>query len=385
MANVTENNRLKLGLVFNFHPSWMGGIIYLLNLVKTLDFLDDEKKPEIIVFYRPDLEEQVQGISYPYLSLHKWNFPPVWKGSLRSWLKGRNVFYDGLIRTEKVDVLYPAWDFPVRNRGEVKIIAWYADLQHKYYPEFFSKQNILQRNIRLKLMLRNADDLVVSSEAVKQDFHRFYRVRKDMNMPVYHFVSILDPLSDEIFGDIRKKYDLPEDYFLVSNQFHKHKNHRVVLQAMAEMKRKGKIIHMAITGKFPSASDSPYLAELHELIEKNGLEGQISMLGVIPRTEQLLIMKHARAVVQPSLFEGWSTVIEDAKSLQVPVIAAALPVNKEQLEEKGTYFDPHDPEQLGSLLMSYPERDLGSEPYTAYPVRVKEAAERLLTIFTTAP
>ncbi len=385
MGDVTVDKRVRLGLVFNFHPSWMGGIIYLLNLVKTLDFLDDKKKPEILVFYRPDLKDRVHGISYPYLSLYEWNFPSAWKGSLRSWLKGRNMFYEGLISTGQVDVLYPAWDFPVRNKTKVRIIAWYADLQHKYYPEFFTRLNILQRNIRLKLMLRNADDLVVSSEAVKQDFHRYYRVREDMNMPVYHFVSILDILPEENFEEIRRKYDLPEDYFLVSNQFHKHKNHRVVLQAMAEMKGKGKVIHMAITGKFPKASDSPYLAELHQLINENGLREQISLLGVIPRAEQLLIMKHARAVVQPSLFEGWSTVIEDAKSLQVPVIAAALPVNKEQLGDRGSYFDPLDAGQLGSLLMSYPDREPGSEPYAEYQVRVKQAAERLLSIFTEVP
>jgi hypothetical protein len=35
-------------------------------------------------------------------------------------------------------------------------------------------------------------------------------------------------------------------------------------------------------------------------------------------------MKNATAIMQPSLFEGWSTVIEDAKSLQVPVIASDL-------------------------------------------------------------
>ena len=58
------------------------------------------------------------------------------------------------------------------------------------------------------------------------------------------------------------------------------------------------------------------------------------------RAEQLLLMKYAQAVIQPSLFEGWSTVIEDAISLQVPVIASNLPVNIEQLGDRGVYFDP---------------------------------------------
>ena len=49
-------------------------------------------------------------------------------------------------------------------------------------------------------------------------------------------------------------------------------------------------------------------------------------------------MKNAKAIIQPSLFEGWSTVIEDARSLQVPVIATDLTVNIEQLGDKGKYF-----------------------------------------------
>jgi hypothetical protein len=49
-------------------------------------------------------------------------------------------------------------------------------------------------------------------------------------------------------------------------------------------------------------------------------------------------MKHAKAVIQPSLFEGWSTVIEDAMAMNQVVIASDLQVNIEQLGENGIYF-----------------------------------------------
>ncbi|MCK4990044.1 MAG: hypothetical protein KAS29_06140, partial [Bacteroidales bacterium] len=90
---------------------------------------------------------------------------------------------------------------------------------------------------------------------------------------------------------------------------------------------------------------------------------------------------HSQAVLQPSLFEGWSTVIEDARSLQVPVVASSLAVNQEQLGEGGVYFDPHKPDELVRILKDYPERDLSLTYYEDYPVRVKEAAETLMKIF----
>ena len=41
------------------------------------------------------------------------------------------------------------------------------------------------------------------------------------------------------FEEIRAKYDLPEQYYMISNQFHKHKNHKVVFEAVAALKKKG--------------------------------------------------------------------------------------------------------------------------------------------------
>ena len=92
-------------------------------------------------------------------------------------------------------------------------------------------------------------------------------------------------------------------------------------------------------------------------------------------------MKYSQAVLQPSLFEGWSTVIEDAISLQVPVVASNLPVNIEQLGRDGIYFDPHNPDELASILFDYPERNLNDIFYEDYKTRVKNAANSLIEVF----
>jgi len=376
-----DNKRIKLGILFNFSPQWMGGIIYVINLVKTLNFLKDEEKPEITLFYQPELSKFLHEFKYPYMTIVEWPFPSVVKGNIKSWLLRKNVFYDDLIRKHALDAVYPAKNYPVKSRTGAKVVAWYADLQHKYYPEFFSRSIILHRNIRLFFMLRNADDLVVSSQAVKDDFSRFFKLRKGLRFHVFHFTSINDDYQDVAFSELKQKYDVPDHYYMVSNQFHKHKNHRVLLLALARLKKQGINKHLAITGKFPRASDSPYLAELHSIIEENELRDQISLLGIIPRNDQINLMKYSQAVLQPSLFEGWSTVIEDAISLQVPVIASDLPVNIEQLQETGTYFKPHDDQQLADILSAYPERDMNNKPYEAYSKRIGGSLKVLMDVF----
>ena len=86
-----DNKRLKLGVLFHFDSSWMGGIIYIINVVKTLNFLDDEEKPEITLFYKPELSRFLDEFDYPYLKLVEWNFPPLIKGNIKSWLLRKNL------------------------------------------------------------------------------------------------------------------------------------------------------------------------------------------------------------------------------------------------------------------------------------------------------
>ena len=377
-----EIKRLKIGIVLDFRSIWMGGIIYIINVVKTFNFLEDGEKPEVYLFYRPDLSRFIKEFNYPYLNLIEWEFPGKLKGTISSIFKRKNLFVDKILANYQLNALYPLHDFPVRTETNVKLVAWWADLQEKHYPEFFSIKERVKRHIQVKLILRNSDYLVVSSQDVLNDFNKFYKLSKEMNVHIFHFVSVMEDMEHVEAEVIKTKYNLPQKYFLVSNQFHKHKNHKVLFEAIAKLKKKGIIIHLGVTGRLPSAKGSPYLEELLKIMNENELQNQISILGLISRSDQLELMRQSQAVLQPSLFEGWSTVIEDAKSLQVPIVASNLSVNIEQLGEDGIYFDPHDSDELMSILMNFPERNLNDVFYKDYSERMKDAARELLSILS---
>ncbi len=373
--------RLRIGILFNTSPHWMGGVVYIINLIKTLNFLDDQDKPEIFLFYRAELKKFADEVEYQYVNAIEWKFPSIYKGYIQSWLSRKNAFVDSILRQYDLDGLYPLHDFPLRSRTSTKLVSWYADLQHKYYPEFFSRRKILERNARIKLMLTNTKHLVVSSQAVANDFARFFRLNNKLKLHIFHFVSVVDNLDGLDIRELKVRYDLPEMYFMISNQFHKHKNHKILFKALALLKERGVSVHLLITGKFPVETGSPYLKELHSIIDENQLQDQISFAGIIPRSEQLMLMKYSKAVVQPSLFEGWSTVIEDARSLQVPVIASNIPANIEQLGANGTYFDPNDEKNLAEILSNYPDRKQNDSYFDDYEVRIRDAARVFLNIF----
>jgi hypothetical protein len=136
MDDLHNIKRLKLGIIFNFRSSWMGGIVYIVNLIKTIDFLNDEDKPEIILFYRFDLRKFIDEINYPYFKAVEWRFPPVYKGYLQSWLFCKNIFVYKILKHYDLDGLYPLQDYPVKTKNKTKLVCWYADLQHDITPIF---------------------------------------------------------------------------------------------------------------------------------------------------------------------------------------------------------------------------------------------------------
>jgi len=378
--------RKRIGIIFNFSTGWLGGIIYILNIVKTLNFLEDEDKPEIFLFYNDATSRFLNEINYPHLTLIRWKFQPIIQGYFSSFLSGRNKFIERMILDYELDAIYPVFNHPVKDRrlsNNTKVISWFADLQHKYYPAFFSRKQLFMRELRLRFMLRNTTNLVVSSQSVADDFKKFYRLKASLQMSIYHFTSIIDDFNFVSKEKLMAQYNLPEAFYLVSNQFHNHKNHKVVLQAVGKLKDEGVEVYVAMTGKFPKKQSSAYITELYDLIDHYQLKNNIVFLGVLSRHEQLSLMHHCQAVIQPSLFEGWSTVIEDSISIQTPVIASNLDVNIEQLSEKAIYFSPLESDELVEIIRNYPIRtDYSKVIYEDYETRVRRGAKTLMKILT---
>ena len=216
------------------------------------------------------------------------------------------------------------------------------------------------------------------------NFHENYKLNENLKIKVLQFCSVLSGFRSIDKSRILQKYDLPKKYFIVSNQFHKHKNHETLFKAIKILVNQDFDIVVAVTGKIHSKDNQVYINWLLNYINKNNLQKNIRLLDVIPRNDQLSLMKYSSAVIQPSLFEGWSTVIEDAKSLQVPVIASDIQVNIEQLGENGFFFDKKNPDDLASVIQKFLnlKNKFSGKIYEDYSIRVNRFALQFLNIFS---
>ena len=347
-------NKKKIALIYSYSESWIGGTYYILNFIQALKKVENKLKPEIYLFCQTEEEfrKVLKETNYPFLHFQKKQQLTrlgrfVNRGS--RFLLKRNFFT--IPNLGKLDMLFPV---PLYQRlpSHLKYIFWIPDFQEHYLPEFFSEREIKARKRNHKYIAKNAHILVVSSQSAKQDFQKFYPKSK-AKIVVLPFAVTHPQLDEFSFETIKQKYGISEDYFFITNQFWAHKNHKVVLQALKTLAEKDIKPYVVMTGSPSDYRNKDNFDNILNYIKSNNLTHQVNILGFIPRQEQLLLLKNCKAVIQPSLFEGWSTVVEDAKVYNKFVIASELDVHKEQLKQNVVFFDPKNEKQLAGILEHY--------------------------------
>ena len=167
---------------------------------------------------------------------------------------------------------------------------------------------------------------------------------------------------------------------MAPNQFWAHKNHMLLLKAAVILKAKGLNFQIVFTGRETDYRNAGYVPFLKEFVRDNGLEPIVKFLGFIERSHQLQLMKHALVIVQPSLFEGWSTVVEDTKALNQGLILSDLKVHREQCGDSALYFEPTDEKQLAECMVQYLQGDFSGRISAKYEERILEFAQKILTL-----
>jgi len=74
--------------------------------------------------------------------------------------------------------------------------------------------------------------------------------------------------------------------------------------------------------------------------------------GMIPYPHLALLMRASVAMLNASLFEGWSTTVEEAKSLGTPLILSDIDVHREQIGDNAAYFDRTSASSLADVISS---------------------------------
>jgi glycosyltransferase involved in cell wall biosynthesis len=239
---------------------------------------------------------------------------------------------------------YHGWRFPLPT------VAWLPDFQHRRLPGIFSVGDWLRREIGFRAQIASARAIMLSSESSRVECGKYYPGSRE-RIRVVPFAAELPPEALSLsIADIMSKYDLPVGFFYLPNQFWVHKNHRVIIDALKVLQGRGVSTVVVASGALADYRHPELLQRLESRVAELGLGGKFRFLGLIPREDVYALMRGAVAIVNPSLSEGWSTNVEEARSLGVPMVLSDIAVHREQAAGRAVFFDPHSPPAAADVL-----------------------------------
>ncbi|HVS95595.1 MAG TPA: glycosyltransferase [Puia sp.] len=349
----------KIALTYYYSENWVAGSYYVQNVIRAFKSLPDAERPQLVILYEKEQGlDEVKAIGYPYIDYV--NTSPGNKGLLYRLARKVSVvlFKRDLLLERRLSGTQYLFEGSEHFAFIPNHYYWVHDFQQCRLPGFFSQEEADARSA-LPRKVAQMDDatLILSSYDALNDFNTFFPGYK-CRVKVLRFASSLPDLSGIDYSASRREFDIREPFFLCSNQFWQHKNHQVVLDAIRLLKGKDLSFQVVFTGKTYDYRTPEYFPRLEAFVKQHQLECRVKFLGFIDRKVQLSLAQHALSYIQPSLFEGWSTTVEDAKYLNKFVLLSDIPVHREQMKENVAFFNPADAADLAAKM----ERVLAQPP-----------------------
>lgn len=340
----------RVGFVLTFRDQgWLGGVNYFRNLLAALDARDN-RAVEPVLLIGPDTDRSVID-ALP-------RFETVVSGALRqsgtAWLVrraaarllGRDLALAEIAARCRLQLVsHQGFLGPIAS---TPLLGWIPDFQELHLPEFFSPAELAARARKIRRFCRDCARILLSSESARADLARIDAAAA-ARASVLRFVALVPRTQGDIVA-LERRHGFSGRYFHLPNQFWAHKNHGVVIDAIAILRRRGRAVQVLATGNPADHRQPEYFADLMARVERSGIATAFRCLGTLPYADLVTLMRGSVALVNPSLFEGWSTTVEEAKSLGKRIVLSNLPVHREQAPARGVFFDPRDPEDLADKL-----------------------------------
>ncbi len=346
---------VNVAFMGNYSKEWMGGVNYLSNLLYAISLLKDKKiKP--IVFLGNKTDKYIIQKFEPYAQIVQ---DSLFDRISLKWFTSKvmeKIFAATTLKTK----LLNRYEISVLSHSDITkgfdaftIINWIPDFQHVHLPDLFSYQNSKGRNVKFMNFFRESQSIIVSSNDAYHDASIFAPdfIQK---VKVLQFVSQPNKevfnLGESHLESLANQYEFKGKFFYLPNQFWKHKNHAIVFEAVKLLKDQGIEILILCTGHMEDYRNPEYIQTLQDYLKQYELQDNIKMLGLVDYQDVLFFIRYSIAVINPSLFEGWSSTVEECKSIGKNMILSNIPIHKEQNPPESFYFNPYDAEELSLVL-----------------------------------
>lgn len=252
------------------------------------------------------------------------------------------------------DIVFPLMK-PIKT-SHVKKVGYIYDFQHLDLPIFFSEADRAGRDHDFAEIVRHSDAMLATSKNVAGRIRDLHGVPEEriLAMPFTPYANAawfdLDP------GLAQQKYSTGQRYVMICNHFWMHKDHLTAVRAFAKFVAApcNSDVVLVLTGDTSDYRDPKHYTAITELIASLGIAAQCRILGLIPKADQIALLREAMMLVQPTLYEGGpgGGASYEAVGLGRPAVLSDIAVNLEVHGDGVRYFRTGDADDLAAQMLA---------------------------------
>jgi glycosyltransferase involved in cell wall biosynthesis len=218
------------------------------------------------------------------------------------------------------------------------------DLSFVRFPGFFSpKQRLWHRAIDPRRLLRSSRTVVAVSEHTKTDVVESFGIAADR-------VQVVTPAAGPEYRprdarereEARRKYGLPENFFLFLGTVEPRKNVAGLITAFEKMTGPTALV---IAGGMGWRS-----GEALRKAKSSPAGDRIKFIDYVDDADRPALYSAARVFVYPSFYEGFGMPPVEAMACGTPVVTSRTSSLPEVVGVAGLLIDPHDPSELAEAM-----------------------------------
>ncbi|MBX7245810.1 MAG: glycosyltransferase family 4 protein [Candidatus Sumerlaeaceae bacterium] len=242
---------------------------------------------------------------------------------------------------------FPHYNVP--RWPDAPFVVTIHDLIHLLMPEVLgSRIKAETAKYLLRSATRRAAKILTVSNATKQDLEQHLGVPAERIVVTPNAVSPrFQPVPMESVAETRKSLGLPESYILAVGINKPHKNFPFLISSFGEWRTKPQAanVSLVISGIPPDQR-----ADLQLVAVKSGVANNVRFLDFIPHGSLAPVYQAAKALVFPSLMEGFGLPILEAQRVGTPVIVSNASAIPEVAADSALYFDPRSTAEFCTRL-----------------------------------
>jgi glycosyltransferase involved in cell wall biosynthesis len=314
---------------------------YTLELARALALISPQDEFELVspAPFDPDAQSEIDRANLPNLRT---------ANPRASSLRGRWWSFGLPLYARKAGFdLFHGTNFDVPLWKRCRSVVTIHDLSALLHPETHRPRMVRRARLRLPLVIRVADMIITPTASVKREVCQRLSVKAGKVTAIPSAARVgFRPMPFAQSVPIRKRLGVEDDFLLFVGTLEPRKNLLTLLKAFEQIVGDGPLRPQLVI----AGGEGWLMDELFAFTRRATIADRLCLTGYLKDDELCALYSSCKALIYPSVYEGFGLPPLEAMACGAPVIAGRIPALQETLGSAALLVEPMDVEALAKAI-----------------------------------